>query len=173
MDENTKKTAMLNGLIIGGLMSLKFLLSTSKIGFLSFFALVVSVGILFYMYRFAVNYRDKDNAGVISYKQAFIFLFQIYFLGSIVLSLIILLYTTFINKEYLETMVNETLKMYETIGFSIDDNTIGLMETAYKPAPFALLNLFSSAFGGAFWALIFAAFIKKEKSIFEQRLDEL
>lgn len=167
MDENIKKTAMLNGLIVGGLMSLKFLLGTSKLGFISFLALVVSVGILLFMYRFAVEYRDKENSGILSYGQAFRFLFQIYFYGSIVLSLIILLYSTFINKVYLEGMENEVLKMYEALNFPIDDSMVDVMETMYKPAPFAMLNLFAGVLGGLFWGLILAAFVKKEKSIFE------
>jgi hypothetical protein len=167
MNENNKKTAMINGLIIGGLMSLKFLLGTSTVGFIGFLALIISVGILVLLYRFAVSFRDKENGGTITYKQAFRFLFHVYFYGSIILSLIVLLYTTFINQAYLEGMSNEMLKMYDKINFPIDDNVISLMETMYKPAPFALLNLLSGAIGGAFWALIFAAFIKKEKSIFE------
>ena len=167
MNENSKKTAMLNGLIIGGLMSLKFLLGTSKVGFISFFALVISVVILLFMYRFAVAYRDKENGGTLSYRQSFHFLFQIYFYGSIVLSLIILLYTTFINNGYLESMENEVLKMYETLNFPIEDTMVDVMETMYKPAPFALLNLFAGALVGLFWGLILAAFVKKEKSIFE------
>lgn len=167
MNENNKKTAMINGLIIGGLMSLKFLLGTSTVGFIGFLALIISVGILVLLYRFAVSFRDKENGGTITYKQSFRFLFHVYFYGSIILSLIVLLYTTFINQAYLEDMSNEMLKMYDKINFPIDDNVISLMETMYKPAPFALLNLLSGAIGGAFWALIFAAFIKKEKSIFE------
>ncbi len=167
MNENNKKTAMLNGLIIGGLMSLKFLMGTSTVGFIGFLALIVSVSILVFMYRFAVVYRDKENGGVITYKQAFSFLFQIYFYGTLVLSLIVLLYSTFINQVYLENMSNDMLKVYDKINFPLDDNVITLMETMYKPAPFALLNLFSGVIGGAFWALILGAFVKKEKSIFE------
>lgn len=167
MNENSKKTAMLNGLIIGGLMSLKFLLGTSTVGFISFMALVISVSILVFMYRFAVAYRDNENEGAISYRHAFGFLFQVYFYGSIVLSLIVLLYTTFINQAYLESMSNEMLKMYDRINFPVDDSFISVMEAMYKPAPFALLNLFSGVIVGSFWALILGAFIKKEKSIFE------
>jgi len=64
-------------------------------------------------------------------------------------------------------MINEVLKVYDSINFPIDDNVSSLMETIYKPAPFALLNLFSSAIVAAFWGLILAAFVKKDKSIFE------
>ena len=167
MDENIKKSAMLNGLIIGGLMSLKFLLGTSKVGFISFFPLVLSVGILLFMYRFVVAYRDKEKGGILSYGQAFRLLFHIYFYGSIILSLIILLYSTFINKAYLEGMENEVLKMYETLNFPIEDSMVDMMSTMYKPAPFAMLNLFAGVLGGLFWGLILAAFVKKEKSIFE------
>ena len=167
MNENNKKTAMLNGLVVGGMMSIKFLLGTSTIVFIGFLGLIVSVGILVLLYRFAIAYRGKENEGTITYKQAFGFIFQVYFYGSIVLSLIVLLYTTFINQTYLESMTNEMLKMYDKINFPVDDELVTMMETMYKPAPFALLNLFVGGIVGAFWASIFAAFIKKEKSIFE------
>jgi hypothetical protein len=65
-------------------------------------------------------------------------------------------------------MINDVLKMYDAMNFPVDDNMISMVETIYKPAPFALMNVFSSAIVGAFWGLILAAFIKKEKSIFEQ-----
>lgn len=167
MEQSMKKTAMTNGLIIGGLLSLKFLLSTINSGFISIITFSISIFIIFALYRFATRYRDNECEGIINYSRAFSFIFQVYFYGSIVSSLVMLIYASYINKEYLDAMINAVLKVYDSINFPVDDNVSGLMETIYKPAPFALLNLFSSAIVAAFWGLVLAAFVKKDKNIFE------
>ncbi|MGB4415952.1 MAG: DUF4199 domain-containing protein [Paludibacter sp.] len=167
MEQSMKKTAMTNGLIIGGMLSLKFLLSTINSGIISIVTFSISIIIIFALYRLATRYRDNECVGIINYSRAFSFIFQVYFYGSIVSSLVTLIYAGYINKEYLDAMINEVLKVYDSINFPIDDNVYSLMETINKPAPFALLNLFSSAIVAAFWGLILAAFVKKDKSIFE------
>jgi len=167
MQQNIKNSAMTNGLIVGGLLSVKFVLSANKIGFLTSIAFIVSVLAVFALFYFAKRFRDTECGGVISYGQSFKYIFLVYFYGSIVSSLVILLYTNFINTDFLASMLNDVLKMYDAIKMPIDDQTYDIVEMIYKPAPFALFNVFASIFGAAFWALILAAFVKKDKSIFE------
>lgn len=158
---------MTNGLIVGGLISLKFVLSASKIGFLVPIAFIISVLSVFALFYFAKRFRDTECAGVISYGYSFRYIFLVYFYGSIVSSLVILLYTNFIDQNFLASMLNDALKMYDAFNIPIDDQAYDAIEMIYKPAPFALLNVFASIFGAAFWGLILAAFVKKDKSIFE------
>ena len=158
---------MTNGLIVGGLLSLKFVLSASKIGFLTTIAFIVSVLAVFALFYFAKRFRDSECEGVISYGHSFRYIFLVYFYGSIISSLVILLYTNFIDQNFLTLMLNDILKLYDAIKMPVDDQTYDIMAMIYKPAPFALFNAFASIFGAAFWALILAAFVKKDKSIFE------
>jgi len=168
MEQNSEKSSVLNGLLyLGGLISLKFLLSAPKIGFLNVIAFFISVLILFLLYKFAIQYRENNRNGVISYGKAFSFMFRIYFYGSIISAFIMLIYTSFINKDYFASLMNDVLKMYETMGITIDDRTYGVIETFYQPIPMFFLNILSGAIAAAFWSLIVAAFVKKEKSIFE------
>jgi len=166
MQQNMNKSAMINGLIFGAMLSLKFLLSSFNNSTLSIIGFFISVSIVFALYKFATNYRDKVNEGFIKYSQAFVYIFQMYLYGSVVMSLVVLIYTS-LNHDFLSSMLNQILTMYDKFNIPIEDEVTSLFESIYKPAPFALFNLFSSTIGAAFWGLILAAFVKKEKSIFE------
>ena len=167
MNQNMNKSAMMNGLVIGALLSLKFLFSTTGNTVLSIFSFVLSILVVVGLYYFGVRYRDNMNQGSISYGKSFIYMFRMYIYGSVVSSLVILIYTGLIEPNYLESMSNEMFKLYDSLNLPIDESVSEAINELYKPAPFALLNVLASAFGGAFWALILSAFVKKEKSIFE------
>ncbi len=168
MQQSILNSAKINGLIIGALISLKFVLGAQNNSILSLIALAISISIVLTLFRTATTFRDKNCEGSITYKHAFSFIFQMYLFGSIISSLVMLVYTQFIDKEYLDLLMNETLKMYEKMGISIDDKSYEYINLFFKPAAYALINLFGAIFGGAFWGLILAAFVKKEKSIFEK-----
>lgn len=168
MQQNMNKSAMVKGLIIGAMVSLKFILGIFGTTALSTLGFLISILIVVALYVFAKKYRDEENEGFMTYGEGFSYIFRTYFYGGIIGSLVILLYTGLIDPEYLSGMINDVLKMYDAMNFPVDDNMISMVETIYKPAPFALMNVFSSAIVGAFWGLILAAFVKKEKSIFEQ-----
>jgi hypothetical protein len=167
MQSSITKSAMINGLIIGFLLSLKFIFSTQKISILVSLGLVISVSIIFILYRMSIRFRNEEFDGIISYGKAFSYILQVYFFGSIISSLVMFIYTAYINQAYLEMYLNTVMKIYHDIKFPIDDKNYNIMESIFKPAPFALSNIFSSIFTGAFWGLILAAFVKKEKNIFE------
>jgi hypothetical protein len=168
MQQNMNKSAMQKGLIIGAMVSLKFILGIFGSTALSAIGFLISILVIVVLYLFAKKYRDEENEGFITYGQGFSFIFRTYLYGGIIGSLVIFIYAGLIEPEYLSGMTNEVLKMYDAMNFPVDEDMISMVETIYKPAPFAFLNIFSSAIVGAFWGLILAAFIKKEKSIFEQ-----
>lgn len=168
MQQNYIKSSLINGiLIIGGLLSLKFLLSASKIGVLGLIANIISILIIYLMYRFSTQYRENECNGSISYGKAFGFIFKLYFYGTIISSLIALFYTSVINKDFLPVFLNDILSIYDKMNFPINDSTYKIFEVIYKPIPFALLNISSGIFTATFWGLIWAAFVKKDKGIFE------
>lgn len=169
MTENISKKPIINGLLyVGGLLSLNFLLKIPDNTFLNILATCISIANLVLMYRFAISYREDYFGGYISYGKSFKFLFQIYFFGNIILSFIIFIYATFINKDFSEILTSQVLKMYEQFKIPVNDQVYSMASIMYKPAPMALLNLFSGLFGAAFWAAVISFFVKKEKSIFDQ-----
>jgi len=168
MIDTLKQSRLVNGiLLIGGLLSIKFLFSTFQNPILSTLSLTASIAIIYFMYRATVLHRDHDCDGKISFGSAFYFSFRIYAFGAFISSLIIFIYTGFINKDYLELMINQGLKAYEAIGVKINDNIYNYMQIIFKPSSFAIINIFSSLFVSAFWSIIIAAIVKKDKNVFE------
>ncbi len=115
----------------------------------------------------ALAYREKELNSIIDYKKAFNYIFQLYFFGSIISSSVMLVYTAYLSPSYLDFYLGETMKFYQILKIPVDDITYNFLEKIFKPAPFALGNLFSSTIVGTFWGLILATFVKKEKNIFE------
>lgn len=168
MQSNITKSALSNFHIIGLLLSLKFIFSAQKFEIFPFLAIVVSVLIIFVLFRIAIHYRDTECGGSIKYGQAFGYIFLLYFFGSIISSIVTFIYTRFIDTNLLSVMLDAILKLYDSYKLHLDDQTYTVIETLYKPVPFSLLNIVSSIFSGAFWSLILASLVRKEKNIFEQ-----
>ena len=168
MQPNLIKSAFYNFHILGLLLSVKFILSAQKFEIFASFAMILSIFIIFFLYRMTVHYRDMECKGKISFGQAFSYMFLIYVFGSIVSAIVMMIYTTFIDTHFLASLLDVTLKMYDTLKIPMDDKTYKLIEAIYNPATYSILNVFFSMIGAAFWAVILAGFIKKEKSIFEE-----
>ena len=168
MQQNITKSAMLNGLIIGCFLSIKFILSAQKGSFLPLMAFAISISIIFILYNTAIRFRDTICEGVIEYRQAYTYIFKIYVYGSIISSLTMLIYTRFFDTSFLDLLLNQNLKFYESFHLKMDNSSVEVLSTIYRPAPFALLNLIGSVIVGGFWGLILANFVKKEKSIFDE-----
>ena len=168
MQPNITKSALYNFHIIGLFLSVKFILTTLKYEVSQLFAIFISVYIIFFLYRMAINFRDTEFKGRMNYGQAFKYIFLIYLFGSVISSIVMLIYTSFIDKHFLDLLLDSTLKMYEQFKFPLDNKTISLYEHTYKPIQYSLLNIFLSSIVGTFWSLILAGFVKKEKSIFEE-----
>jgi hypothetical protein len=77
------------------------------------------------------------------------------------------IYTSLIDTHYLTNTLDVLMKLYDSYKFPVDDKTYAVLQTIYKPVPFGMINVFFSMIAGAFWGLILAAFVKREKSIFE------
>jgi len=166
MDQLSNKSAMQNGLIAGALIALKFLFTAIKIPVLSSLTIFISVGIIFFLFYATKRFREATLGNAMTFGQAFSYVFRVYFYGAVIGSLVMLVYTM-INVDFLAVILNDTLLIYDKFGITIDDETYNIVNSIFKPAPYALFNLFGSAIVAAFWGLILGLFLKKEKSIFE------
>ena len=116
----------------------------------------------------AVHFSETEYKGIIKYGQAFGYIFLLYFFGSFVSSIVIFIYTSFIDTNFLGMTLELVLKMYDNMKFPLDDKMIKFYETIYKPTAYSFLNVFFSMIIAAFWGSILAAFVKRDKSIFEK-----
>jgi len=65
-------------------------------------------------------------------------------------------------------MFQETMKMLDSMKFPMSSAEIDQTENMFKPLDFSLIYIWSNVLIGTFVALIMAAFIKKNKSVFEE-----
>jgi len=169
MQPNILKSAMLNGLIMGVVFSLNFLLSISKIPSLTLLSYVVVTFILVGMYKLSIRFRDVECEGVITYGKAYSFILLTFFFAAIISSVVKYVYFQFINPAYLEQLLQDSMKALETLKFPIDEAAYEQMGKMMKPASFTLQYIWLNVLMGSFVGLIMAVFIKKEKSIFEKQ----
>jgi hypothetical protein len=167
MGKISSDSPLINGLLyVGGLLALQFLISTLQIGVLSILSFAITAFIVYLLYKITAGYRDEYCDGAISYGKAFMFIFRMYFLGSVISAFVMFIYSNFINREFLALLMEETLKMYEMFSLQVNDTTYALLEIFFKPLSYALLQLFGNLLTAVFWALIVSAFVKKSKDIF-------
>lgn len=118
----------------------------------------------------SISYRDKVLGGFISYKDAFVTGLLITVFAGILSSFFSFILMRFIDPGMVEQALVQTEEKLIERGMS-EDQIEGALESTKKmiasPA-MVIIGLLMFAFIGAIISLITAAFIKKEKSPFEQ-----
>lgn len=168
MQPNIIKSSMTNGLILGILFSLNFLLSISKITPLVLISYGLMTFILVLTYRFTIRFRDKECLGEINFGKAFSFIILSYFFAALISSIVKYVYFQFIDPEYLPKLLNDSLKAVEMLNLPFESTSYEQMEQMMKPATFSLQYIWMNVLLGTLIGLVMAPFIKKEKSIFEK-----
>lgn len=160
---------MLNGLIMGGIFSVNFLLSISKVSALTLVSYLVVTLIVITMYRMTIRYRDMECDGAITYVKAFVYILLTFFYAALISTVVKYVYFQFINPGYLETMFQESMKMMEKFNFPITTATTEQMENMLKPVNYSFIYIWTNTIMGTLVGLIMAAFVKKDKSIFDPK----
>jgi|GEM_PF-197931 len=168
MEANITKPTMRSGLILGGLFSVNFLLTIPSNVITNLLNWVVIAVIVVATLRLSKEYRDKELEGFISYGKSFLFIILSFFYASLISAFVKIIYFQFINPDYLAEIYNRTMLMMEQIGFPITDDMEKNLSSMLKPVPYSLLSIIGNMFYGLILGLIMAAFVKKEKSIFEE-----
>jgi hypothetical protein len=162
---------MSNGLILGILFSINFLLSISKTVPLVLISYALISIILVVTYRMTIRFRDKECSGEITFGKAFSFIILTYFFAALISSVVKYVYFQFINPNYLLELLNESMKAVEMLKLPIENAPYEQMEKMMKPATFSLQYIWMNVLCGTFIGLIMAPFIKKDKNIFEKNTE--
>ena len=162
MQPSIMKSARLNGLIMGLLFSINFLLSISKITVLMVFSYFVMSLILVGIYRMAIRFRDVENAGVITFGRVYSFIVLTFFFAALISSAVKYIYFQFINPQYLETLLQESMKVMEALKFPFDKANMEQMQDIMKPATFSLQYIWMNVILGSIVGLVMAPFISKK-----------
>lgn len=168
MTSSIFKSSMIYGLFMGILFAANFFISLPQgiiFRFLSFLIIILSV---YAMYRFSVKYRDNECGGYISYGKSFSFILLTFFFASIISSIFKFFYFQFINPDYLTNLLQESLKIIDSMQLPVNEEFYDQMEKMMKPITYSLQSIWVDVFLGIILGLIMSAFIKKDKNIFEQ-----
>jgi hypothetical protein len=164
-----RNSAMQNGLILGAIFSVNFLLSVTQNPFLSLLSNILAIGLLFILYKMAVRFRETECEQVISYWKAFLYIILMFFYASLISAIFKFVYLKFININYLDQIFNQMMKVFEEFKIKIGDSDIKEAEAMFRPLNFAIISIWSNMIIGTITGLIMSIFIRKEKNIFQQQ----
>ena len=167
MQNNTIKSSMINGLIMGGLFTANFLITASKNSILGLVSLVITGFIVYMMYRMAIKFRDNECEGTITYGKSLSYIVLTFFFGTLIVAVVKFFYVQFIDKEFLDNLLQESFKVIESFKIPMDDEKYDQMEKMMSPLGFVAQTIWANLIYGTITGLILSFFIKKEKSIFE------
>jgi hypothetical protein len=168
MQENIFKSAMKSGLILGVLFTLDFILTViggTVSGLLGWVVLVATIVVI---WKLSCQYRDNECEGIISYGKSLGYILLSVFYASLISAFVSLIYFQLINPDYLLETFSEVMKKLEEMKISVTDEIEIFVQGLLKPVSMAFISIFSNMFFYLIVGLIMSAFVKKEKSIFEQ-----
>lgn len=158
---------MFAGLILGILFSVNFLISLTGSGFAGFLSFLITILIVYYTYRSVVKFRETECNGAITYGKSLAYIVLSFFFAALIGAAVKYFYVAFINKDYLDTLLQETYKMMDMMKFPVTEEAYIQLEKMMSPVGFAFQSIWVNVFLGLLLGLIMSIFVRKEKSIFE------
>jgi hypothetical protein len=128
-----------------------------------------------FIYLTIKNARKKYYDGFITYGQAFKSSFVMILVYATLGNMLNLLFLSFAAPQIFDEFMAQTMGEMEKVeSFLSPEMYDKMMEEFEKSTPSSIMfsNVFNQIFGGTILALIFAAFMKKNPSIFETSPDE-
>jgi hypothetical protein len=145
---------MIYGLFMGILFTANFFISLPQGIIFRFLSFLIIILIVYAMYRFSVKYRDNECGGYISYGKAFSFILLTFFFASIISSIFKFFYFQFINPDYLTNLLQESLKIIDSMQLPVNEEFYDQMEKMMKPITYSLQSIWVDVFLGIILGLI-------------------
>ena len=167
MRQTVIKSAMQNGLIMGGIFALNFIFAVSQITILSYLSNITPILILYITFRMVVHYRENERKGAISYGQSLRYIVLLFFYGSLISTMSKYIYLTYLNPNLLETISQDFMRIYTAMKYSMKDYSDNQIENELTPLNFSLMFIYMNLFIAVIVGTIMSAFVKKDKNVFE------
>jgi hypothetical protein len=172
---NMYKSAMTSGLILGIALVvfslIIYIMGVIKPPFwVQLIQYVIIIGGIIYGTK---KYRDEDLGGEITYSKALGFGILICVFAAIISGIYTVLLMTVIDPEFVNKMMSLIEEEYVKMGMSEEqiDAAMKMVSKMQSPLIMAVTSVVGFAFMGTIFSLITAAFLKKEKPIFENPSD--
>lgn len=158
---------MRNGLILGVLFSANFLLSVSGITVLALLTYVILGLIIYFTYRYTINYRDNELGGTIRFSRAFLFVVMLYTFATIISSFVKYFFLRFSNTDFLNNMYNQNIQTLEQFLPSITDEMYEAMEMLTTPQGYTMMAAWTNIIMAVIVGVIIAAIVKRDPNPFD------
>ncbi len=159
--------AMQFGLQTGLFFGLKFIVSANAQSstWMQMLSLLLSIYIIYCVLRAALLYRITECDGVISFREAFRYIITLFFFASIVAALVRAVYLKWFDSTFLSTVMEQTSKTLEQIGWSEADQSMGMesLKHMLQPVRFSLLSIIYDMMMGVLAALVLSPIVKRIK----------
>lgn len=174
MQANIFTITMKNGLLLGILFSVNFLLGTSKNLALVLLTYVVLVLIIYLTFRTAKSYREHHLGGYMRFWQGFNFIVMSFFFAGIISAIFKMIYTRYLNPDFLPalfelsmTQMETNRALFESFNITMDEAYIDQVERQFKPTAYALQSIWINVFFGVILGLLLSGFVQKKKGLFD------
>ena len=164
-----RQHAMLFGLELGIFFGLRFIIGThsmnnSWMGLLQF---LVTLFIIYGIFRSTLHYRLTDCGGEITYWQSFRYIYWLFFYSAIVATLVRVVYLRWIDNSYFTLLYEQAEKTFETLdlkSYHVDkEDALASMRQMLTPVRFSAYIFVGDLISGVFAGLILSPFIKRIK----------
>jgi len=161
------KSAAHSGLILGlAIIVLSILIRVLGFseGALTFliYQIFMAVGIAFGIKK----YKEEQEGAFISYAKALGLGLLIALFSGLIQAFFVYIYYRYISPEEMGALVNSMQEVLMNMGKS--DDEVEMASSIISPSYFGFVILLKEAFKGLIFSLVIAAFLKKEKGIFEE-----
>lgn len=174
MQPNIFTITMRNGLLLGILFSVNFLLGTSKNLALVMLTYLVLALIIYLSYRTAKSYREHHLGGYMRFWQGFNFIVMSFFFAGIISAIFKMIYTRYLNPDFLPALFEQSMQqmetnraLFESFNITMDEAYIDQVERQFKPTAYALQSIWINVFFGVILGLLLSGFVQKKKGLFD------
>lgn len=164
------KTGFFIGIALIAYSALMYVLNLDSQGPASYVSYLILIGGLAWG---ITQYRDKQNGGLISYGRSVGFGVQLSLFSGILLSFYLLIFFTYIDKEFIGNMIIKIEEAYYDAGMDDDqiEVAMGMMRKIYTPYTLSVFSVLGNVLMGLIFSLILSIFLKKEgNTTFEKDL---
>ena len=164
--------AMLYGLELGIFFGLNFIVEAKAQdnGWMSVLSWLLTIYIIYGVFRSAFNYRVTECDGEITFGQSFRYIMYLFFFASIVAAAVRVIYLKWFDTEFLDRMITQTRQVLQQLRITAADRAMAEenLLAILKPVRFSLYYIVYDMLMGVFAALILSPLVKKKLPIENQ-----
>ena len=164
--------AMRYGLELGIFFGVNFIVETKSqdSAWMSILSWLLSIYIIYGIFRSAFNYRMTECDGEITFGQSFRYIMYLFFFASIVAASVRVVYLNWFDTEFLGRMMTQCRQLLQQLRISASDRAMAeeSLLSLLRPVRFSLYYILYDLLMGVLAALILSPLVKRKLPIENQ-----